>query len=183
MLITLSGLDGAGKTTLIHRLAPALEQQGHSVTLLTMYDHVGVYAAGRTLLRRFKTTFRDAALPTTSTGQLAEDVSDNGKSWSLKRLSRSAIIKCAVIPFDIVLFSFMRLYFEFFKGKTIILDRYFYDSIADVTAKAPWATVRALLTLVPATSLSVFVDVSSQKAYDRKGEYSVDYMERRRKQY
>jgi thymidylate kinase len=183
MLVTLSGLDGAGKTALIHRLAPALKQQGHSVVLLTMYDHVGVYATVRALLRRFKTAFHDEALPPTSTGQLADDASGNGKGWSLKRLSRSTIVKRAILPFDIVVFSFMRLYLERFKGKIIILDRYFYDSIADVTAKAPWATVRALLALVPAASLPVFVDVSPQEAYDRKGEYPVAYMERRRKQY
>ncbi|HEU5262475.1 MAG TPA: hypothetical protein VFU41_13745, partial [Gemmatimonadales bacterium] len=47
MLITVSGLDGAGKSTLIGGLRAALERHGHTVAVLHMNDDVGVYAYAR----------------------------------------------------------------------------------------------------------------------------------------
>ncbi|HEY6854406.1 MAG TPA: hypothetical protein VI139_09160, partial [Gemmatimonadales bacterium] len=49
MLITFSGLDGAGKSTLIGWLKAELERRKRAVTVLHMTDNVGVYAAVRAL--------------------------------------------------------------------------------------------------------------------------------------
>src|SRR5437868_14634888 len=49
MLITFSGLDGAGKSTLIEWLRSALEEQRHRVAVLHLEHDVGVYAAVRRL--------------------------------------------------------------------------------------------------------------------------------------
>src|SRR5256885_7207293 len=47
MLITFSGLDGAGKSTLIEWLRVALEAQRHRVAVLHLEHNVGVYATVR----------------------------------------------------------------------------------------------------------------------------------------
>src|SRR5918997_7233073 len=52
MLITFSGLDGAGKSTLIERLRKKLEAQDRRGPVFHMYRHVGLYACARFLLSR-----------------------------------------------------------------------------------------------------------------------------------
>ena len=47
MLITFSGLDGAGKSTLIEWLKTALEEQDRQVAIFHLNDHVGLYAYAR----------------------------------------------------------------------------------------------------------------------------------------
>src|SRR5207253_4593401 len=54
MLITCSGLDGAGKSTLIERLKITLEQQHCRVAVFHINDHVGVYAYLRALRDRVR---------------------------------------------------------------------------------------------------------------------------------
>src|SRR5438552_6075386 len=54
MLITFSGLDGAGKSTLIERLKITLEQQHCRVAVFHINDHVGVYAYLRALRDRVR---------------------------------------------------------------------------------------------------------------------------------
>src|SRR5205823_5361692 len=49
MLITFSGLDGAGKSTLVRWLQQTLERQNRPVVVFHMNDHVGVYASLRRL--------------------------------------------------------------------------------------------------------------------------------------
>src|SRR5207302_10650652 len=49
MLITFSGLDGAGKSTLVRWLQQTLERQHRRVVVFHMNDHVGVYAYLRRL--------------------------------------------------------------------------------------------------------------------------------------
>src|SRR5437879_5460120 len=49
MLITFSGLDGAGKSTLVRWLQQTLERQNRRVVVFHMNDHVGVYAYLRRL--------------------------------------------------------------------------------------------------------------------------------------
>ena len=43
-VVTFSGLDGAGKSTLIGSLKVALESKGLTVRVLTMYDDLSFYA-------------------------------------------------------------------------------------------------------------------------------------------
>src|SRR3989440_5359196 len=52
MLITFSGLDGAGKSTLVRWLQQTLERQNRRVGVFHMNDHVGVYAYLRRLRDR-----------------------------------------------------------------------------------------------------------------------------------
>ena len=54
MLITFSGLDGAGKSTLIAWLQSELERRARPVTVFHMNDHVGVYAYLRAIRDRVR---------------------------------------------------------------------------------------------------------------------------------
>ena len=58
-------------------------------------------------------------------------------------------------------------------------DRYFYDTLVDVADDGRWFWVRLLERLTPEPDVPVFLDVSPEESYARKGEYSVAYLARR----
>jgi thymidylate kinase len=60
-----------------------------------------------------------------------------------------------------------------------------YDSLADVVnvSDADMSFVRFFLKFVPRTDVPVFIDVPPEVAFERKGEYPVDYMKWRRDVY
>src|SRR5207247_9213784 len=63
MLITLSGLDGAGKATLIASLRTALEERQRPVAVLHLDDELGVYAYARMVRDGLKGPGKPAVAP------------------------------------------------------------------------------------------------------------------------
>ncbi len=187
MLITFSGLDGAGKTTLIDKLSDMLRLRGYRVAVLTMYDHVGVYALVR-YLRHLSSRLRGWVAKMLPHQQvhpvgLAGQSKDGGPGLATRlilRVARAAVMRRIVLVIDLCLFPFYRLYFEKWRRRILILDRYFYDSLADVADGRHWFYIRLFLRFVPRPDLPVSVDICPRKAFARKGEYSVEYLTRRR---
>jgi thymidylate kinase len=168
MLVTFSGLDGAGKSTIIARLRASLEARGRKVTVLTMYDDVGVYA----WIRKARDRLRRRA-PAAKGGGAARVVST----------LRSARTKRVVYLVDLVAFLGYRLWIEGVRRRVLVLDRYFYDSLADVADGRRWGYVRFFLKLAPTPTAPILVDTSPEESYKRKGEYSVEHLARRRAVY
>lgn len=166
MLITFSGLDGAGKSTLIARLRTALEAQGRRVRVLTMYDHVGLYAWIRLVRDR-----------------LSPPEAANPRMRPYTSTLRSARVKRVVYGFDLVAFLVYRLWIEGLRREVLILDRYFYDSLADVADGERWMYIHRFLQLTPTPSVPILVDTPAEESYKRKGEYSVEHLLRRRDLY
>ncbi len=191
MLITFSGLDGAGKSTLIERLKTSLENQNKRVTVFHMNDHVGVYAYLRALRDRIKRSSSSLNGPP----MLEEPASDllgtastpwAGRCRYLRLLGglRNFILwnkpfRRCLYPVDLVIFLCYRLYVEKIKKQILIMDRYFYDTLVDVSDGKNWRCVRLLWLITPRPSLPVFLDISPEESYARKGEYSVEYLRRR----
>lgn len=187
MLITFSGLDGAGKTTLIGKLNRTLRFWGYSVAVLTMYDHIGVYAFVRylrdtssRLATKLVQASQDADVDPAGLSRPAKSSEPSMVTRLILRVARNAYMRRIVNIIDLCLFPFYRLYFEKWRRRVLILDRYFYDSLADVADGRNWLYIRLFLKLVPNPDLPVFVDVCPEKAYARKGEYSVKYLTKRR---
>ncbi|HMG18180.1 MAG TPA: hypothetical protein VK573_05600, partial [Gemmatimonadales bacterium] len=169
MLITFSGLDGAGKSTLIEWLRAELERRARRVAVFHMNDHVGVYAYLRAI--------RDRLLPRRaprSRGRLAAVRDAVVWSKGLRRL---------LYPIDLIVFSVYRLYVEKLRGRVLIMDRYFYDSLVDVSNGRGTRWVRFLARLTPTPDLAVFLDISPEESFARKGEYSVAYLRARWQHY
>lgn len=175
MLITFSGLDGAGKSTLIRHLKSELETQQRRVRVLTMYDDIGVYATARRLRDRVRPP--RPAPETTASAQASKPPS------GLLRVLRSASTKRWVYPADLLLLWARRIQVETARQQVLILDRYFYDSLADVTDGQHWRYVRTFLKLVPRPELPLFIDVPPEIAYARKAEYPLDHLIQRRAKY
>ena len=183
MLITVSGLDGAGKSTLIESLRATLEQQHRRVAVLHLDTQVGVYAYVRML--------RDALAglvqrPKGTTAVVVER--SNGRSRTVARRMRDAIVWSSLIrrliyPVDLVVFLCYRAYLEGVRRRVLIMDRYFYDTLVDVSDGHRWAWIRLLKLMTPTPTLPVLVDVGPEEAYARKGEYSVQYLRDRWRAY
>jgi len=180
VLITFSGLDGAGKSTLIEWLRDTLERQNHAVAVFHMNDHVGAYAYLRALRDRWFGGPPEApgagAEPATRTAprSLRERV------WRL----RSAIVwnkplRRLLYLFDLVVFWCYRLHIEAAQRRILIMDRYFYDTLVDVSDGRHWFWIRLLARITPTPQVPVLLDISPEESYSRKGEYSVEYLRQR----
>jgi len=199
MLVSFSGLDGAGKTTLINELKRALEKQHYEVSVLTMYDDVSFYSRLRLLRDRLRGG-PDTAREDASGGMQARergcigyrgdprtDVSD--KSGPLTRLfygvARSLAVRKAILLLDLISLLVRRVCVEGFGGRVLIIDRYLYDSLVDVAnlRDGRWLFIRLFMRLVPTPDAPVFVDVPAEQAFARKAEYPLEYMRWRRGAY
>src|SRR5688572_32484955 len=114
MLITLSGLDGAGKSTVIATLRSELERQRRPVTVLHLNDHVGVYAWLRALRDRLlgrERSLVEAPPRMTPSPTLLGRLRD-AILWSpgLRRL---------LYPLDLLFFLAVRLYVEAIRGRIL----------------------------------------------------------------
>jgi len=183
VLITFSGLDGAGKSTLIEFLRATLERQQRPVAVLRMNDQVGVYAylrALRDLVRGHRTQLLP---PGTPDPRSQEKVRQPGWRSLLSRL-RTAIlwnepIRRVIYPIDLVVFVAYRAYLEKVRGKVVIMDRYFYDTLVDVSSVGNRLWTRLLERITPMPTLAIFLDVTPEESHRRKGEFSVEYLRRR----
>src|SRR5207302_10108122 len=111
MLITFSGLDGAGKSTLVRWLQQTLERQNRRVVVFHMNDHVGVYA----YLRRLR-------------NQLGGAPPRNGGAGALRRVRDALVwvklLRRVIYPLDLLLFLAYRLYHDYIALRVMTLDRY-----------------------------------------------------------
>lgn len=185
MLITFSGLDGAGKSTLIEFLSATLEGQRHSVVVLHLNDQVGVYASLRALRDRVLGRRPDLLAPGAPDprSQKLTRPAPRGLRGLLLRL-RTAIVwnksfRRLLYPIDLFIFLCYRAYVEKAKGRVLIMDRYFYDTLVDVSNGRERLWTRMLERMTPEPTVPVFLDITPEESFRRKGEFTVEYLRRR----
>jgi thymidylate kinase len=198
MLITFSGLDGSGKSTLIAHIQGQLEMRGHRVQVMTMYDHLSFYAKIRALRESIIhrgdrcAAVAQLTVPVTESFQInpndpKTDVSD--KKGFLRRIFyriiRGQSARRAALFLDLLVLWAYRFLEEFRRGSIFITDRYLYDSLADVAdlESKKWSFIRFFLKFVPVPDLPVLVDVPAEMAFARKPEYPLAYSQWRREAY
>ena len=188
LVVTFSGLDGAGKSTLIEWLQGELARRHRPVTVLRMADGLGVYAGLRVardslqrLVRRGNgagTTDQSAPRP-----RWAGPPPARGLVGLANRVRHAILwgkpLRRLLYPVDLLVFLVIRFYVATVRGRVLLTDRYFYDTLVDVADEGRWFWVRLLQRFTPAPDVPVFLDVSPEESYARKGEYSVDYLSRR----
>jgi thymidylate kinase len=182
MLITFSGLDGAGKSTLIDGLRQRLEGRQRRVAVSHMYRDVGLYACARFVLHRI-TGGDDGPAPDAGGETSRKEASRSRASRLAGAVAWSKTLRMCIYPFDLLIFFGYRLYVERVRGRVLIMDRYFYDTLVDVAAGGGWRGARLLRLLTPTPHVPVYLDISPEQAFARKGEHSVDYLSRRRAAY
>ncbi|MEO6360339.1 MAG: hypothetical protein ABIO43_07190 [Sphingomicrobium sp.] len=186
MLVTLSGLDGAGKSTLAEALKANLEKNGAPAVIFHMNKQVGLYAYVRNLRDAFLRTIcsrRPGSRAAHDTGEGFSAKSGRAKAMFLeirRRIIWNKELRRWVDLGDLATFLVYRVYVEKVRGQVLIMDRYFYDRITDIADGRHWRYLRWFSRITPVPDVPVFVEVSPEEAFARKGEYSVDSMTRRR---
>lgn len=188
MLITFSGLDGAGKSTLIDWLQHELEAKNRRVAVFHMNDHIGLYAYLRFVrdgLRRL-TPRRDqaAAKPRLSLSRGGATAGLGERVRPALRRVRNAVVwnkplRRFIYPVDLLVFLCYRLYLEKVERRVLIMDRYFYDTLVDVSDGRRWFWIRLLKWLTPTPQVPIYLEITPEESFARKGEYTVEYLRRR----
>ncbi len=182
MLITFSGLDGAGKSTLIDFLQGALEQQRRRVVVLHLNDQVGVYALLRSLRDRVRGQHSDQLAPGAPDpkSQKLQRPPPRGLRGALGR-ARTALLwnkplRRGLYLIDLAIFICYRTYLERVRGRVLIMDRYFYDTLVDVANGRDRLWTRVLERLTPRPTVPVFLDITPEESFRRKREFSIEYL-------
>jgi hypothetical protein len=184
-------LDGAGKSTLIEWLKATLERERRPVAIFHMNDHVGLYAYVRFVRDRLLGGSPNvkwdgaAAAPEGSAGSVQPaSAARRGRVASLYLAIRNALVWSKVLrrliyPFDLLVFLCYRFHIEMVKRQILIMDRYFYDTLVDVSDGRRWWWIRLLERITPTPDVPVLLDIGPEESYARKGEHSVEYLRRR----
>ncbi len=181
MVISFSGLDGAGKSTLVAWLRAELERRHRGVTVLHLADGVGasLLRAARDGVQRFVGR-RNGEPPRPRWAGRPRAAGLRGLVGRIRdAIVWSKHLRRVLYPVDLAVFLAIRFYVATVRRRVLVTDRYFYDTLVDVADEGGGFWVRVLERLTPAPDIAVFLEVSPEESYARKGEYSVDYLARR----
>lgn len=174
MVITFSGLDGSGKSTQIELLAGKLRASGRDVTVKTMYFDLTFYS----FLRRLSNFFFSEASAHRDTLSLQS----RGITASPKRIFKNLYVKRFFYIFDyLVLTSY--IFLHSLSSKILILDRCLIDETIDILSPGSLVTPEFLPRFIQTGSLTVFLYITPEESFLRKGEYSIDYLAWRLRHY
>ncbi|MFC2089136.1 hypothetical protein ACFLT1_00055 [Bacteroidota bacterium] len=125
-MIALSGLDGAGKSTQIDVLVKFFESKGKKVEV---FWSRGGYTPGMEWLKRRLRKSNKSLIPSKQGNTKERDIAFS--KASVRRLWLSLAI------FDLILYYGFILRFKKWMGKTIISDRYLFDTLIDFQSNFP----------------------------------------------
>lgn len=176
LLISFSGIDGAGKSTQISMLQACLAGAGLRFSLLTFWDDVAVLSG----LREFSShaVFRgDKGVGSPERPIIRRD--KNVQSWPM------AILRLVLYFLDAIHLSSVVAKSKRRPVDVIIFDRYIYDELANLPLRRWYARAytRCLLRLAPRPDVSYLLDADAFEAWSRKREYPLEFVERNRAAY
>ena len=177
-LVCFTGIDGAGKTTLIRITINRLKAKG--ITFNYAYgSHLlfllkPVIVIGKRLF--FKN--RDAS---NDYGAYVSSANRVGGNSFLSTCYQSAVL------IEYLIQAYFKVTWPLLLGKNIILDRYFYDTIINMkinlgfNEKTLNKMIKALSIILPTPDVIYFVDVPEEVSFSRKTDTpSIDYLKARR---
>lgn len=176
-LVTFSGIDGAGKTTQIERLATSLRERGLSVIILSFWDDVAVWSHMRS-----------------GAGSRAADLLHSNQETGMPVLAKNhkhirkwylTAIRSLFYVLDVVRLRRLLASRRVRSYDVVIFDRYIYDQVANIYSRSLPARLYswALLKQRPVPDLAFIVDAAPDAAFARKPEYPLDFLYRNRRNF
>ena len=175
VLITFSGIDGAGKSTQIEKLRQYLTAERIPVRQLAFWDNVAVFRQARSGFSRHVLQ-SDGSVGSPDHPAARRD--KNLQSWPLF-LGRSVLHLLDIINLRRVVRRARK------QHGVVIFDRYIYDQLAALPLDRWWARsfARILLRVAPKPDVSYLLDAVPEVARERKPEYPLEFMRKYRSSY
>jgi dTMP kinase len=181
LLICITGLDGAGKTSVGHEIQAALRKKGIEC------EYVWV---------RFESLLVNRAVAVLKKHVLNKDSDGSGTEEYLKMKSRlfQNRIAAAFYTLFVVLTYFwqilVKLWLPRARGASIVCDRYVYDTMIDLAADLPFPAemylglLEAYLHLAPKPDMAFYIALPEPVAFCRKDDIpSLEYLSKRKALY
>jgi thymidylate kinase len=176
MLVSFSGVDGAGKTTQINALQRRLAETGSRVLLFSFWDDIAVLRRTREELgHNIFGGARGVGRPEKPLRRRDKNV----RSWYM------AIARMFLYSLDTMRINLFVAKARRSAADVVIFDRYIYDEFANLLP-CGWIMricVLLLLRCTPKPDIAYLLDADPEVARARKPEYPVDFMKRNRQAY
>jgi thymidylate kinase len=169
LLISFSGLDGAGKSTQIENLQRILHDRALTAKLLAFWDDVVVLSRYREgFVHKVYGSERGVGAP----GRPVQRRDKNVRKWYLS-IVRHGLYLLDALHLVRVIRAARRS-----GADVIIMDRYIYDELANLPLAnfATRAFVRIVATLTPAPDVAYLLDADPESACARKPEYPLEFL-------
>lgn len=176
LIISFSGIDGAGKSTQIQKLREYLATHGVAIKELTFWDNVVMFPRMRAGFSR-RVLQSDGNI---GTPEKPADRRDKNTQNAPLLLGRSVLHFFDVVNLRRIVSKAKRE-----NSGVVIFDRYIYDQLAALPMQSWWARgfARVLLRVAPRPDLSYVLDADPEVARARKPEYPLEFMRKYRSSY
>ena len=176
ILVSFSGIDGAGKSTQIRHLRQRLAGTGYHAIVCTFWDDVAVLWRARGFFSR--TVFKSE----TGVGAPGAPIrrrDKNVQAWYMTP------VRCFLYFLDAVSLSLLVARTRAMHPDVIIFDRYLYDELANlrVQQRAHRVYARWLAALAPTPHVAYLLDADPAQARTRKPEYPLEFLHGNREAY
>ena len=176
LLISFSGLDGAGKSTQIENLRERLEAAGLKVKLLSFWDDIVVMTRYREgFVHKVYGSEKGIGAP----GKPVNRRDKNVRAWHLT-IARHALYLLDAMHLRVVVKAALKS-----GSDAVIIDRYIYDELANLPLEQPISRrfIHIVERIAPKPDIAYLLDADPVVAHKRKPEYPVDFMHKCRAAY
>jgi thymidylate kinase len=170
LLVSFSGIDGAGKTTQIDALLAWMRDARLRARLLRFWDDIAV--AGR-LRETLSHTLFKSEKGVGSPDKPVQRRDKNVRAWYM------TAARLFLYFLDAVRLAFVVATVSRMDADVVVFDRYIYDELANLDLGNPFARVytRWLLKLVPRPDVAFLLDAGPAQARARKPEYPLNFLQ------